>query len=693
MKIALSPVNHAAPCPGTPAPLLKLFSTLPSTLLWALLVALVGVGCDSSSPGVPAAPSHASPAAPAPETSIPDPWAGLSVDAKLETEALLQEDITAPRAPSDGGGRAWRIASDPVHVAGTRARIEIVFEVGPLGIAQDGAVFLQPSPFWEWETPQASLPDAPGFTEILDLPEGAQVDLDDGTPGMLIAWIRGRALKAGETFRFIYGAGALGTRIDRYAEAQTPIYLAVDGDGDGIRAFIAHSPRIDIVGGPPRQIRLILPTTTTPGQTVRLTVAALDVHGSTSPVEKGSVVLVDLPPGLVAAPGIDLGGSFSGHRTVDIRVEKPGVYRITARGEGELAGLSAVSNPLIAREGLPRLAWGDLHGHSQLSDGTGTPAQYFAYARNVAGLDVAALTDHDHWGMKAMDNQPAFWSEIRQAVSDFNAPGRFVTLLGYEWTSWLHGHRHVLYFSDRGEIYSSLDPRYETPDALWNALRGQMAMTFAHHSAGGPISTNWLYAPDPILEPLTEIVSVHGSSEAPDSPLPIYNPVAGNWVRDALDAGYRLGFLGSGDSHDGHPGIRNLGESAGLAGIFAKDLTRESILEALRSRRVYATNGPRIFLWVDLEGMPMGTVTAEATEEGSGARASGQRLQIEVVAPEPIVRVDLIRSGVSMSIPVDGQTEWKLDRTIQPLAPGEYHYVRVVTEGEGAAWSSPIFAR
>jgi len=236
-----------------------------------------------------------------------------------------------------------------------------------------------------------------------------------------------------------------------------------------------------------------------------------------------------------------------------------------------------------------------------------------------------------------------------------------------------------------------LDPRYETPDALWNALRGQMAMTFAHHSAGGPISTNWLYAPDPILEPLTEIVSVHGSSEAPDSPLPIYNPEAGNWVRDALDAGYRLGFLGSGDSHDGHPGIRKLGESAGLAGIFAKDLTRESILEALRSRRVYATNGPRIFLWVDLEGMPMGTVTAEGKEQGSGA--GGQRLQIEVVAPEPIVRVDLIRSGVSMSIPVDGQTEWKLDRTIPPLAPGEYHYVRVVTEGEGAAWSSPIFAR
>jgi len=33
-----------------------------------------------------------------------------------------------------------------------------------------------------------------------------------------------------------------------------------------------------------------------------------------------------------------------------------------------------------------------------LSDGTGTPEDYFAYARDVAALDVIALTDHDHWG-------------------------------------------------------------------------------------------------------------------------------------------------------------------------------------------------------------------------------------------------------------------------------------------------------
>jgi predicted metal-dependent phosphoesterase TrpH len=36
----------------------------------------------------------------------------------------------------------------------------------------------------------------------------------------------------------------------------------------------------------------------------------------------------------------------------------------------------------------------DLHTHSTVSDGTETPAQLLATARD-AGLDVVALTDHD----------------------------------------------------------------------------------------------------------------------------------------------------------------------------------------------------------------------------------------------------------------------------------------------------------
>ena len=340
------------------------------------------------------------------------------------------------------------------------------------------------------------------------------------------------------------------------------------------------------------------------------------------------------------------------------------------------------------RKAAARIFWGDLHGHSQLSDGTGTPEDYYLYARDVAGLDVAALTDHDHWGIRLLDQSPGLWEQIRAANQRFHAPGRFVTLLGYEWTSWIHGHRHVLFFSDDGELRSSLDPRYETPAQLWDALSGQAALTFAHHSAGGPISTNWDYVPDPQLEPITEIVSVHGSSEALDSPSPIYNPVVGNFVRDVLDRGLRFGFIGSGDSHDGHPGQAQLSSrSGGLAAIFSEELSRESILSSLRARRVYATNGPRIWLRFALDGRPMGSTSIEAS-------APEQQLDVAVATLEPIDRVELIRSGGQIDrLPAPGVREWSMQQRIPRLEAGEYIYLRVVQVDGGAAWSSPIYAQ
>ena len=86
---------------------------------------------------------------------------------------------------------------------------------------------------------------------------------------------------------------------------------------------------------------------------------------------------------------------------------------------------------------------------------------------------------------------------IFEATERFNEPGRFVAISGYEWTSWIYGHRHVLRFDGEVEVISSLDPRTETPQELWRALEGQQALTFAHHSAGGPIAVDWSIPPDP----------------------------------------------------------------------------------------------------------------------------------------------------------------------------------------------------
>jgi len=630
-----------------------------------------------------------------PEAPTVEVGPGLSPGARAETVELLRSDRDADRHPSDGGGRAWLETTDSVPAAhaspaGSPQRFVIVYEAGPLGVAEGGVVFLQPSPFWGWDSPQLQVPDAPGFCEVATPAAGVELRPDDALRGVLAIEIAGRALAAGERVRIVYGAGPAGARVDRFAEAESRLWVAVDGDGDGVRSVLPESPGVEVVARQPVRLLVHGPTTARPGERVRFTFAAVDEVGNAGAPVAGAVVFEERPPGLDLPARVEIEPRHAGRRSIEIFAGQAGVYRLRVRGEAGLEGLTAESNPLVVRPDLPHIRWGDLHGHSQLSDGSATPEQYFDYAREVAGLDVAALTDHDHWGMQPLDATPELWERIQQAVRRAHVPSRFVSLLGYEWTSWLHGHRHVLYFADAGDIYSSLDPDYETPAQLWAALRGRPALTFAHHSAGGPIATNWRFAPDAELEPLTEIVSVHGSSESADSPGRIYDPVPGNSVRDALDHGYVLGFLGSGDSHDGHPGLAHLASASGqggLAAIFSEELTREGLLAAMKARRVYATNGVRLWLDVHIDGHPMG-----ATLE-TNAEAGPSRLEVEVVASAPIDRIDLVRSGRTATLPGEGRLEWSFSREIPPLARGEYHYLRIVQQDGGVAWSSPVFAR
>jgi hypothetical protein len=598
----------------------------------------------------------------------------------------LREDVRATRHPADGGGRAWLdpdAEEDTATTASTPGRWSIVYEVGPLGIAEKGVIFLQVSPFWGWSTPQVTDERMPGFTTITT--EAKDVTLTPRTLAQQLLGIEvtGRALGAGERVRIVYGAGEAGAVADRYAERGSRFWIAVDGDGDGVRKLIDDSPAVTVRAGRPDRLQAILPTTAHPGETVRLHLAVLDQLGNTG-VDVAGDLVIDPSPGLDVVARVTLSTDDGGRASVPVTAREAGTYRLRVSGPGELA---AESNPMEVSATGPRVLWGDLHGHSNLSDGTGLPEDYYRYARDVAGLDVAALTDHDHWGMQFIDGHPELWQEISRETQRFHDPGRFVTLLAYEWTNWIYGHRHVLYFTDSGPLYTSIDPRTETPAQLWAALAGQEALTVAHHSAGGPIATDWTFVPDPVLEPVTEVVSVHGSSEAEDSPGRIYDPVPGNFVRDALDLGYRFGFVGSGDSHDGHPGNAHLAaRTGGLAAILSEELTRPAVLEALRSRRVYATSGQRILLRFSLAGARMGTTVARAT-----LPAIPEAL-VRVVGTGPLERIDIIRAGNAVdSLPCGGAREVTFTHPVNDLTAGGYVYVRVVQTDGGLAWSSPVY--
>jgi hypothetical protein len=610
----------------------------------------------------------------------------------------LRRDRDAPRHPSDGGGTAT-VSGDVEIQATALGRWTIRYEAGPEGVAAGGSVRVLIPPFWRWDTGQVERPDARGFVTASTDAEGVTLETSVPDGYTILVDVRGRALRAGEHVDVTFGAGEARARTDMYAERESPFHVTVDGDGDGIGGVIADSPTIRIVAGPPARLLVWLPSTAHPGDEVEARLALVDRYGNAGVEFAGAIELLGISEGLEAPERIELAADAGGVAVLRARVASEGVHRLLARAVPEtpppgapddFEGWFGESNPLEANERAPRILWADLHGHTNLTDGTGTPEDFFRYARDVAALDVVALTDHDHWGMRKLDAHPAMWQRIVDATREANSEG-LLTILGYEWTSWIHGHRHVLYFQDEGPMLSSIDERYESPLDLWAALRAAdaRALTFAHHSAGGPIATNWDIPPDPDFEPVTEVSSVHGASEAlDDAEVRIYSPVEGNFVRDVLDRGYRLGFVGSGDSHDGHPGLPHLtAPNGGLAAILSEDRTQEGVLAALRERRCYATNGPRIVLRAALGSARMG-----ATLAAPPAGADPLLLFMHAIGTRPLERIDVVRSGaVVESIPCDGAYDFSTAVDVAELAAGEYVYVRVHQAERGRAWSSPFF--
>lgn len=644
-------------------------------------------------------------------------------------------------------------ASRPVLRASSRHRFRLVFEVGRPGLIEGGSLFLLADPFWFWSEVQTSDPSAPGYTtatlrataeaarggaiekaaaraanaaEAPDATHGAGAQpiarlVPSGVAGAFR--IEGRSLAAGERIEIVYGAGPAGATVDRYAEVGSEIRVGLDADADGRRAWIPSAVAVDVVAGEPAELVAFGPAEVAPGDAIELALSLVDEAGNrarwpdaqagapASPATAASgsaraAFVVESLDRASAVPASGLGRQSSAvpardpHRLRLVAPDEPGTLRLRVRGEGPLARFEAELPPIVVRRAPRRLVWADLHGHTRYSDGTGSPDAYFRYARDVARLDVVALTDHDHWGIEALDESPARQKETLALAKSYHEPGRFVTLPGYEWTSWLHGHRHVLSFDDTLTVHSSIDSETDRPDELWAALRGKPVLTFAHHSAGDPVATNWHFPPDPELEPVTEIASVHGMSEAADAPAPIGGAVAGNFVRDVLLHGAKLGFVGSGDSHDGHPGLAQIASGqSGLAGLFVESLERGSIRSALVRRQTFATNGIRPWLSVSIDGVEMGGTLA-GDSSGAATGSAEHRLVVRYEATAPLERVELVRTGHRAVVDLLAATgappdrpiyRLDLERRIPRLGPGEFHYVRFVQADGGVAWSSPIF--
>ncbi len=121
----------------------------------------------------------------------------------------------------------------------------------------------------------------------------------------------------------------------------------------------------------------------------------------------------------------------------------------------------------------------------------------------------------------------------------------------------------------------------------------------------------------------------------------------------------------------------------GIAGIWASDLSREGIWDALLARRVYGTSGERILLQFRINEYWMGEIVSLTEPEEAD-------FEISVVGSSNLETIELLEREQIIQTFQPGRDEASI-RFRMTVEPPTYFRVKVFQEDGGMAWSSPIW--
>jgi len=449
--------------------------------------------------------------------------------------------------------------------------------------------------------------------------------------------------------------------------------------------------------GRPDRIFAVLPTVVQAGHPATLRAVTLDAYANLAAhdTEAADVLLLDARRRIRRRVGVLRLLRGRGR----LRLDPPGPGGYYLRVEDCRRGLWGVSNPFLVTRRAPRpIFWGDPHCHSLLSDGATSSEEHYDYARNVALLDFASVTDH---GPSSRDA----WQETCRWADAFDRPGKFVALLGHErgFHDGKGGSCHVNYY------YLTRDSLAEVPvpvrglvgPELPARLRELQGIVVPHHTAYAVDSmglSDWsLFDDVPIST--CEVFSTHGNSESHDGPRPLIARRAGIYYQDALARGFKLGAIAGSDHHgvpcgsllrlqdfpknstDEHMRLRG-----GLTAVRAKGLTRRALFRAIASRHTYATTGDHILMDFSVSGHPIGKVVTKA-------RSGRRKISLLVAGAALLERVEVLKNNEVLAIYEPG--EFVLRTVVVDVQAGgsasEWYYLRVLQSDGEMAWSSPVW--
>jgi len=325
--------------------------------------------------------------------------------------------------------------------------------------------------------------------------------------------------------------------------------------------------------------------------------------------------------------------------------------------------------------------FGQLHAHTNLSDGTGSVEEAFDYASKVENLDFFAVTDHSD----SFDNADAGaigadgvgisadWAAGKQAAASVTNED-FVGLFGFEMT-WPEDKQlgHISTFNTPGWQTRDQADFENVPTALEHYYK---ALTTV------PGSVSQFNHPD----------IIHGDFERFDHYSPEYDEavslleIAGEdgtvdceYYHLALDKGWHVAPTNNQNNHNGQWGDASRARTV----ILAETLTEEALYDAMKDRRVYATQDSDLTVYYTLNGAVMGSILPKSEEA-----------EITVFLSDPtdeaIGNVEVVADGGEV---IDSAYVGTPAKVLELSVSGgyNYYYLRITQPDGDVAVTAPVW--
>lgn len=351
--------------------------------------------------------------------------------------------------------------------------------------------------------------------------------------------------------------------------------------------------------------------------------------------------------------------------------------------------------------------FGQLHSHTQYSDGAGSLDSALAYVKALpdnANVDFVAFTDHsNYFDSKNNPNVEAAlydtslvndsdsshsWATYKNTVAAFNAAnvGKKVAIAGFEMT-WSGGPGHINTFNTPGIVSrNNTTLNSKTKDAglqayykLLSQAEGANSISQFNHPGttfGNFIDFGYWDAVVDTRMYMVEVGNGEGQIGAGG-----YYPSYEQYIM-ALDKGWHVAPTNNQDNHKGKWGNANDARDV----ILTDDFTEDGIYAALRARRMYATEDKNLELDYTVNGNMMGSIIDVP-----------EKLNFEISFNDPdrtdsIAKVELVVNSGKVAYTWNSAAELANGSVSVELDPEYTYYFVRVTEGDGdLAVTAPVW--